>query len=523
MVVLKEIIGRMENQVRLNQSDTARRVLLIPARLQLDDSTYLFFILIAGGLLRFLTLGRQSLWVDEGLSYWIANQSWADLLVDLQTSVRPLHFVILHFMILLGGSEWMLRAPSAIAGVISLVLFYALVAEFFDRKTGLLAALLLAISPFHVWYSQEARMYAIECMFMLAASLFAVRGLRKNRWWDWCLFGLFEGLTLLSETGGIWFVLSFNFAAGLIFFFKRQTGKFWSWVFSQAIAFIEYLPILINVPGAMKSGDTDWIPPATIAGLFRLVVDFVGGHYHSVLQGIAVLAVLLILFSAAASRLVDDYQMHPNRYIILVSWLVLPVGISFLISQEYFKVPLRDLFFAPGVYIFLNRNLITVMFPLYILIARGLILTRREIGILVLTSIISLSFIAYIQNNLKTTKENFRAAASLVSRREMEGDTIVLAPDILEAPFAYYYNDRALMRGKPAGIFRDGLIDASRNDRQISLQNALEHSHRVWLITSRNIYQGDRKGISKEVEAIGEKLDEVHFQEVQVDLFLMEP
>jgi uncharacterized membrane protein len=116
----------------------------------------------------------------------------------------------------LGSEEWVLRLPSALVGLLSIYLLYRLGSALFDRLTGLAAALLLAVSPFHVWYSQEARMYALVGLLCLGAGLFAWRALRGNRFLDWLVLGLLEGLVLWIESAGIWLFLSLNVAALLV-------------------------------------------------------------------------------------------------------------------------------------------------------------------------------------------------------------------------------------------------------------------------------------------------------------------
>src|SRR5436190_14287662 len=71
-------------------------------------------ILSLGAALRLATLSRQSLWLDEASSYWIANRSWSDLVAELPRydPHPPLHYLVLHLMIALGDAEWLLRLPS---------------------------------------------------------------------------------------------------------------------------------------------------------------------------------------------------------------------------------------------------------------------------------------------------------------------------------------------------------------------------------------------------------------------------
>jgi len=138
-------------------------------------------------LLRFFALGKDSLWFDEVLS---ANISHGGLAAVFQASTTldgmnfhpPLYHLILHFwMLVFGQSDPALRSLSAIFGTLSVLLVYKVGTELFDRKTGLVAALLLAVSPFAIYYSQEVRPYSLFMLLTLTSFLFFIRMLRPDR------------------------------------------------------------------------------------------------------------------------------------------------------------------------------------------------------------------------------------------------------------------------------------------------------------------------------------------------------
>lgn len=125
---------------------------------------WVVLLLIAGGgILRFLALGQQSYWVDEIRSVIIATGGpqgkWVFAVLNIH---GPLHIVLLKvWMLLFGNAEAATRALSAIFGLLALPLFYRVALPMIGRRAALLALALLAASPFHLWYSQEARNYAL--------------------------------------------------------------------------------------------------------------------------------------------------------------------------------------------------------------------------------------------------------------------------------------------------------------------------------------------------------------------------
>jgi mannosyltransferase len=130
--------------------------------------------------LRVYNLDSQSLWYDEGFSIWLARQ-------DLATITHgdfnpPLHLYILHFwMQWAGQSELAARFLSVIFSTFSVLVTIRLGSRVFDRATGLVAGLIIAVAPFHLWYGQEVRMYALVTALSLLASVALYEALAGRR------------------------------------------------------------------------------------------------------------------------------------------------------------------------------------------------------------------------------------------------------------------------------------------------------------------------------------------------------
>jgi len=129
--------------------------------------------------LRVFRIGHQSLWVDELFTLQSAGGGGSLALRDLLDNVHgPLYSVILHlWMKIAGESEWALRAPSALAGVLTVPAMAWLGARWLGRNVAAPAAWLAAGSPFLVWYAQETRNYAWLVLWVVvgAAALLETR------------------------------------------------------------------------------------------------------------------------------------------------------------------------------------------------------------------------------------------------------------------------------------------------------------------------------------------------------------
>src|SRR5918999_2609241 len=119
-------------------------------------------ITVLAMVLRLYLLGQDSFWGDElasvrraqldGDSFWgfISN-----------IPAMTVYYVVLHFWVLLGDSEIIVRTLSVITAVVTIPIVYLLGKHLFNSETGLIAALLLAVNALHVQYSQEARSYSM--------------------------------------------------------------------------------------------------------------------------------------------------------------------------------------------------------------------------------------------------------------------------------------------------------------------------------------------------------------------------
>ncbi|WP_298821390.1 glycosyltransferase family 39 protein [uncultured Roseibium sp.] len=165
------------------------------------NSLSLAAVLLISAALRFVNLDRTSLWYDEAVSWSQSNGSFSELLTAVSAdNYPPLHNIILWLtMPFLGDSEIALRVPSAILGTIAVWLTYLVGRSIGSQRLGLLAAALLCFSPFHIWYSTEARMYALLATCGLGFLLSVLNVLKQpSRKWL-VLLTIFGALFLYSH------------------------------------------------------------------------------------------------------------------------------------------------------------------------------------------------------------------------------------------------------------------------------------------------------------------------------------
>ena len=117
-----------------------------------------------GAVLRFATLDRQSFWLDELVTVSLLGHGLGDVLHEVPRSeATPFLYYVVAWAwgSLFGLGEVGLRSLSALAGTATIPVAYGAGAVLVSRRAGVVAAALVAVNPFLIWYSQEARSYAL--------------------------------------------------------------------------------------------------------------------------------------------------------------------------------------------------------------------------------------------------------------------------------------------------------------------------------------------------------------------------
>ncbi len=131
-------------------------------------------VTLLAALLRLWALGGKTIWLDEAFSIWVADDALPEILrfVASVDHHPPLYYVLLHgWQARFGDSADAVRSLSALLSIITVPILYAAGKRLVGTPAALMAACVLALSPFHVRYAQEARMYALMTFFAAVALL----------------------------------------------------------------------------------------------------------------------------------------------------------------------------------------------------------------------------------------------------------------------------------------------------------------------------------------------------------------
>lgn len=357
--------------MQMNRNRTIKNVFLLSA------------ILLLGLLLRLHHLDRYPFGYDEALSVLdarsISSFSPISEFFDSQVSLEQQAYhaiyertVVYYWKKMFGDSEFVLRLTSVFFGMFGLYMMYALCRIIYDNRTGLLGLFLLAVSPFHIYYSQELRPYTATCFFTLFGlyCLFKiVKDRRKNFWIPYIFANIiniyFHYITLiifLAET--IFIVVSSRKRKGLfteMVLAHSAILLFVSQAFFISIHYIAHAlvhplaPLLTEFPAWARNVSFQHI-------LFTLKIFTIGYNvnFYS-LAGFIMTVLFLVLF---AIMLIKDNQRL--RVIFTGVLLFFPLLFVFAISKFLVVCYVYRYFFP--------------VFPLYLLgVSRGLLYCKKPV------------------------------------------------------------------------------------------------------------------------------------------------
>lgn len=135
--------------------------------------TLVALVTLVGAALRLADLGGKSFWLDEAFSVALARTAWPAFARVVRTSEANmgLYYLMLRGWMHLGESEATIRLLSAFAGIATIPTVYVLGRRLFDRRAGLIGALVLALDPLHLALSQDARSYPLAILLVACSTL----------------------------------------------------------------------------------------------------------------------------------------------------------------------------------------------------------------------------------------------------------------------------------------------------------------------------------------------------------------
>jgi mannosyltransferase len=403
-----------------------------PTRAQLWAISLVGLTLLAFGL-RLYGLGFQSLWRDETDALLFADK---DLLAHLRTFTAVGENGALYFALLgawiggAGSSEVALRMPSALVGTFTIPLTAVLGRRLLGPGAGLMAAALLAISPYHIWYSQEAKMYTIFAADTTAALLALLLALARGGWWRWVIYVFIVSAGFYIHLLSALQVLVHLAVGGLsLAAHPEWRANARGFAASMGILLLPYIPLALWQFGVVASPPQSGYPEVSVAEALRVLTFGFSANSAPVPSPAMVFGNLLLVTSALAlAPFARDRTRHgwfaPT---VLLAALAIPVAAVLLLQVRY---PL-----------FQDRYLISSLVPYELLMGAGtmaLWANARPLAPLALLLVAFVSMTSIRWSSSTPIKSDFRAAAQLIEAGRKPGDRVMFVMPYTEPTFRYY-------------------------------------------------------------------------------------
>ncbi|MGQ9625412.1 MAG: glycosyltransferase family 39 protein [Anaerolineae bacterium] len=396
-------------------------------------------LLLALGL-RLYRLAHQSLWLDEVITLRRAGLALPAILEDLPEDQSPLYYILMHFWLgAFGTSDFALRLPSALLSGLTLALIYRLVRDLFNREVAIWTAGIVALNPFHLWYSQEARNYSLLLSLSLASVVLFIRALQKGHWRLWLAYASITAACLYTH----YFALLVIGLEALFLLFSWLIGRYRTlvgrWLASQALIGLSYslwLPSALRLSQHRLGREAFSVLPIpghllAIYSLGNIIPTHSIGDYVNKAQGTSPFlwgfALLLLIGLLAIFR----QEVKLEARLLALCYLIVPIlVISFLmLTGRGFK----------------DRYLIPIIPGYYLFLGLGLWGMRRAWWPLCLAGALFVGGMSVLSTNRYffdpfSARPDYKTAAAYIETHAKPGDAILSLDDIgPQSPFPHYY------------------------------------------------------------------------------------
>lgn len=262
------------------------------------EKNAIWAILALATVIRFTGLVRRDFWYDEAFTGVAVKENFHDMIQMIINDVHPpLYYIALKiFASFFNYSVYGIRLFSAVFGVLAVWAVYLVAKQLFDRKVALWSSFVVAVSPFAIQYSQEARMYSMLVFLILISVYFFLKGLEQKKVKYFLLWGFFMGLSMMTHYMGIIFSSTF-FVAYLFWAYFENLESFSGKKIKQkvvlfaknilparniflgyGVAFLVFLPWLNNFKHHLSiKGNLTWVKPASFGDIIGTMQMFLFG------------------------------------------------------------------------------------------------------------------------------------------------------------------------------------------------------------------------------------------------------
>lgn len=473
-----------------------------------------FAIVLLGLGLRLFRLDGQSFWYDEAIQVSLSSKGIRKSMINVAQGAEncpPLSHGFFGIWLKFGDSDFWVRLLPALVGVIAIYYMYLLALRLAGRKIALTAAFLLAISPFHLWYSQEARPYSFLVLFSIAGMYYFLTSIETNSRWSRFMY-------VCSTVGALYmhpfavFTIATQFLYVLLYVRQPRTAM-WARVLDVSIPMLLYVPWILHML-TIADRAAGYEKPVGLASLLYAFYTFSLGfsvgpslpelHVNTSVRAFFPYLKVILPFAAVYAFLsikgIVAGKCSPSRVrMLLLMWLIIPIiggYVLTLCTQVTFNV----------------RYISTSVVPYLTIVALGIASLGRVRWHAVALAAVTICCGYSLRNyyfDPTYYKEDIRGAAAYIDRTARANDA-VMAVDI--RTFVRYYRGAAPL--------------VNLDDAESEVDTTLEFCdleqyrfRRLWLVYSREWLIDPEGRLMPELASRYTVLEEHSFPHVQVVLY----
>jgi uncharacterized membrane protein len=403
-------------------------------------------------------LGHWSFWADEVFT----TQDALDH--SYLSSINPLIYVLVRLSInIFGVSEWSARFSPCIIGILTIPAFYFPIRAIFDGKTAMITAILIVLSPWHLFWSQTARGYSLAFLFSgLSAFTFFI-ALEKDNLKFVVIALVMTILSLLSHFLSVLLVPAMFVYAVLLHLLpvEKPVGLRWQ---NMVIFFGPFLlaALMFLIPKYFQYlisgwGHNQW-SRSPIYILFTLVYGI----------GIPTAVLVLLIIFDASLRFYKNPRTMDKRYLLLICYAGVPLGICLVLSP-FLNIAGYYLFFTASAYFALAAWGCGFLLDK---IPQRKVLGIAAIAMIAVTFVSQDYFYFHFENG---GRAKWREALKTVKASMNSRDKVIVAiPRFAE----YYLPEATIIR------VEDVMSDTFKFEREYNTQ-----TQNVWIIVNERSFQ----------------------------------
>jgi len=450
-------------------------------------------IVFLGFVLRIYDLGSESYWIDEMSTVIEGQQSIHQLLTSGRLDQPPAYYFPFHWWLqTFGTSEISTRSFSVLAGVGSIILLYWIGKELFGKEVGLLSALLMAVSDFQIFFSQEARFYSFFEFAALFSFVFFVLLLKEKKITYFVLYIFASVVMIYSHSYGIFIIAAQNLV--IVLQGKKYKDVLIAWFAWQLVIFLMLVPYFFpllfgnrGIEGAVSLNIGGNPTPSLLDPLRAIYRFFLPARRErswttiAINYGIAGAFLLIATWFYAMKRGKDfmviavrnvglairEIPYMQSKFFLLSCWLLCPIVLPFILSFQFSSA-------------YAERYTISAAPALYLMLALGIFSVRKVVPIIIVLGMLAIIMIPGLYYYYATpVNEQWRDAAIYLDNNARRGDVVVFAPNmgigIQQKTFAWYDQNSLQSCGLGTEIVgRDAISNA--------LQQCVSTYDRFWLV-----------------------------------------